>query len=279
MRLLIEMYSQYISTLTPSACVFKETCSQFGSQALKKHGLVNGALLTLQNLEECQKNGQQLMSLGIYRKHFLPSPKIPSTLPVFQRKEYLRLLQNVILISGLIPVVPISIWFHSTGLSLVASCGYLAFFGYALYMHKTQKLINPNFVVQVISLLPAFLVSMPSMLVATFAKSLSKQNQLELQIGLRNTKREGFVFAQIFVGLLLLFIEPISASILILSGYLTSLDLVGRSTGRLFNLYAFIALISAGVAFFFNPVFVLPFILLWWYSKKIGTKHDFRKNN
>ena len=40
--LLIKIYQNLISPLTPATCRFQPTCSQYSIEALKEHGIFNG---------------------------------------------------------------------------------------------------------------------------------------------------------------------------------------------------------------------------------------------
>lgn len=55
--LLIRFYQTCISPLTPPACRFTPTCSQYGLEALRKHGLIKGGWLTLKRILRCHPWG------------------------------------------------------------------------------------------------------------------------------------------------------------------------------------------------------------------------------
>ena len=50
----IRIYQRAISPLFPACCRFEPTCSKYAVEALQKHGLVRGSLLTICRLARCQ---------------------------------------------------------------------------------------------------------------------------------------------------------------------------------------------------------------------------------
>lgn len=46
-------YQRFISPLLPRACRFHPSCSRYGYEALERHGLVKGSLMTLKRLSRC----------------------------------------------------------------------------------------------------------------------------------------------------------------------------------------------------------------------------------
>ena len=55
--LLIRFYQICISPLTPPSCRFTPTCSQYGLEALRKHGIFKGGWLTLKRISKCHPWG------------------------------------------------------------------------------------------------------------------------------------------------------------------------------------------------------------------------------
>ena len=53
----IRFYQRYISPLTPPACRFTPTCSQYAIEALRKHGPVKGLLLAIWRILRCNPWG------------------------------------------------------------------------------------------------------------------------------------------------------------------------------------------------------------------------------
>jgi putative membrane protein insertion efficiency factor len=51
------LYKWILSPLLPNACRFVPTCSEYGVEALKKHGLLKGGWLTLKRIGRCQPWG------------------------------------------------------------------------------------------------------------------------------------------------------------------------------------------------------------------------------
>lgn len=50
---LIRFYQLAISPYTPPSCRYIPTCSQYGYEAITKHGLLKGGLLTAKRLLRC----------------------------------------------------------------------------------------------------------------------------------------------------------------------------------------------------------------------------------
>ena len=53
----IHFYRHYISPLTPPACRFTPTCSQYAIEAIEKHGPIRGLWLALRRLLRCHPWG------------------------------------------------------------------------------------------------------------------------------------------------------------------------------------------------------------------------------
>ena len=54
---LIKLYQWMLSPLIGPRCRFTPTCSQYGIEALKKHGLFKGSWLTLRRIARCHPWG------------------------------------------------------------------------------------------------------------------------------------------------------------------------------------------------------------------------------
>lgn len=50
----IRFYQKGISPLTPPACRFTPTCSQYGLEAVQRHGAARGGWLLVKRLARCQ---------------------------------------------------------------------------------------------------------------------------------------------------------------------------------------------------------------------------------
>lgn len=53
----IYLYRYFISPVLPMACRYNPTCSQYGIEALKKHGPFKGAWLTIKRILSCHPWG------------------------------------------------------------------------------------------------------------------------------------------------------------------------------------------------------------------------------
>lgn len=53
----IKFYQRFVSPLTPPACRFTPTCSQYAIEALRKHGLVKGLYLAIRRILRCHPWG------------------------------------------------------------------------------------------------------------------------------------------------------------------------------------------------------------------------------
>ncbi len=54
---LIKLYQNLISPILPNACRYTPTCSQYGIEAIKKHGAFKGGWLTLKRIARCNPWG------------------------------------------------------------------------------------------------------------------------------------------------------------------------------------------------------------------------------
>ncbi|WP_163655682.1 membrane protein insertion efficiency factor YidD [Listeria sp. PSOL-1] len=50
---MIRFYRKCISPLKPPTCRFYPTCSEYGIEAIKKHGALKGGFLTLKRISKC----------------------------------------------------------------------------------------------------------------------------------------------------------------------------------------------------------------------------------
>ena len=55
--LLIRLYQICISPLTPAACRFTPTCSQYALEAFRKHGIFKGFYLSIRRILKCHPWG------------------------------------------------------------------------------------------------------------------------------------------------------------------------------------------------------------------------------
>ena len=53
----IRFYQRFISPLLPGSCRFSPTCSHYGVEALKAHGLIAGGALLIWRILRCQPFG------------------------------------------------------------------------------------------------------------------------------------------------------------------------------------------------------------------------------
>ena len=57
MILAIRFYQGAVSPLLPGSCRYTPTCSEYGAQALAKHGALRGGVLTLKRFLSCNPWG------------------------------------------------------------------------------------------------------------------------------------------------------------------------------------------------------------------------------
>ena len=55
--LVILIYQKVISPLLPSTCRFTPSCSEYGKQAIIKHGPFKGGFLTIKRISKCHPWG------------------------------------------------------------------------------------------------------------------------------------------------------------------------------------------------------------------------------
>ncbi len=51
---LIRIYQLTLSRAMPSSCRFYPSCSQYGLEAIKKHGIIKGGWLAIKRIGRCQ---------------------------------------------------------------------------------------------------------------------------------------------------------------------------------------------------------------------------------
>ncbi len=54
---IIKIYQNMISPLFPSRCRYRPTCSEYGVQAIKKHGAFKGGVFTIKRILTCHPWG------------------------------------------------------------------------------------------------------------------------------------------------------------------------------------------------------------------------------
>jgi len=53
----IKIYQWFISPLWPAACRYTPTCSEYGIEAIKKHGIFKGSYLLIKRISRCHPWG------------------------------------------------------------------------------------------------------------------------------------------------------------------------------------------------------------------------------
>ncbi|MEZ4805021.1 MAG: membrane protein insertion efficiency factor YidD [Bacteroidia bacterium] len=54
---IIKIYQWILAPFFPPSCRFTPTCSQYGIEAINKHGLLKGGWLTIKRLSRCRPGG------------------------------------------------------------------------------------------------------------------------------------------------------------------------------------------------------------------------------
>ncbi len=54
---LVKLYQNLISPLTPATCRYQPTCSHYTLEALQKHGLFKGGMLSIKRIFSCHPWG------------------------------------------------------------------------------------------------------------------------------------------------------------------------------------------------------------------------------
>ncbi|TSE03923.1 membrane protein insertion efficiency factor YidD [Aquimarina algiphila] len=55
--ILVKLYQNLISPLTPATCRYQPTCSHYTVEALQKHGLFKGGMLSIKRIFSCHPWG------------------------------------------------------------------------------------------------------------------------------------------------------------------------------------------------------------------------------
>ncbi|WP_226294294.1 membrane protein insertion efficiency factor YidD [Aquimarina algicola] len=55
--ILVKLYQNLISPLTPATCRYQPTCSHYTIEALQKHGLIKGGILSIKRIFSCHPWG------------------------------------------------------------------------------------------------------------------------------------------------------------------------------------------------------------------------------
>lgn len=55
--ILVKLYQNLISPLTPATCRYQPTCSHYTVEALQKHGLFKGGILSIKRIFSCHPWG------------------------------------------------------------------------------------------------------------------------------------------------------------------------------------------------------------------------------
>ncbi len=55
--ILVKLYQNLISPLTPATCRYQPTCSHYTIEALQKHGLFKGGILSIKRIFSCHPWG------------------------------------------------------------------------------------------------------------------------------------------------------------------------------------------------------------------------------
>lgn len=50
---LLRFYQAYVSPVLPRVCRFHPSCSEYSYEALQRHGLLKGSIMTLRRLSRC----------------------------------------------------------------------------------------------------------------------------------------------------------------------------------------------------------------------------------
>ena len=55
--LLTQLYKKIISSQNISACIFSQSCSNYSQEAIRRHGIILGLLMTSDRLQRCHSRG------------------------------------------------------------------------------------------------------------------------------------------------------------------------------------------------------------------------------
>jgi Putative membrane protein insertion efficiency factor len=269
----LNVYTSYITRLTPALCNYKYTCSQYARDAIKQHGLINGLVLTNRRLKTCKIDGEQLrIKYNINAKHFCTGGMVTSSFEPITSEEKLELVYALCTIFILLSLLGTAAYYVPLGLELGLAFSYLLTLIVKLYAEHKSITIKLNWTLIFVALVPMLLVSTPSLLIASTLKSLLEPGNLAVsvfgekaydQLKLASTTLLVVALASVLVNTTL-------ASILLIACLLLFKPMDFSKQDRVLDNYSLLWAFLGSVAACFNPVYSLVFVALWWQTKLLS---------
>jgi hypothetical protein len=264
----LNVYTSYITRLTPPLCNYKYTCSQYCKDCIKQHGLYNGIILTRRRLTSCSDDGIKLRSeYNIKTKHFCSGSIVTRGYEPITKTEKFELINLILNLIVAACATTLAVYYFTQPLAIAFAVSYFLILVYKLYCEANQKTIILNWILMTIALLPMLLISFPSMVIAGLANTtVDSSTKSEDQAQIIKTKIASVLQVLAFGSI---FINQILACVLLIAALLLIMPFEFSSKDRVLDNYSILLSILTAIACYFNPIYSLVFVALWWHTKII----------
>jgi Putative membrane protein insertion efficiency factor len=268
--LLLNVYTSYITRLTPPLCNYKYTCSQYCIDCIKQHGIINGTILTRRRLKSCKADGIKLRSeFKIKTKHFCSGSTVTryfEPITIAEKLSFFNLILNLIIIGSLLILALI---YCAQGLAIGFGIAYFLILIFKLISEQKQKTITLNWTLMTIALLPMLIFSFPSMLIGSLVNSVFHSSQISNGTnGYQNaTNKDILLNILLVITVGAIFINSTFASILLIAFLLLTIPIKFSNKDRVLDNYSILWSMFAAIVSLFNPIYSLVFVALWWKTK------------
>ena len=264
------VYTSYITKLTPALCNYSYTCSQYSKDAILQHGLLDGVILTQRRLKKCSTDGQQLRTnFNITQKHFCKGSIVTTKYQPVSQEEIYQLIKSILILVGTVVIIGVTFYFQPIAIELTLAIAYIVLLIYKLYAERMSIIIKLNWNLILLGLLPALVISAPSMIITSALKYWFEPNYLTQKvIGEQSNKILQILYSSLLLlGLIASAFSIPFAFILILSSMFLSSEIKPSSTDRILDNNSIACSACAASVAIYNPTYSLFFVALWWLIK------------
>jgi Putative membrane protein insertion efficiency factor len=260
----LNVYTSFITRLTPPLCNYKYTCSQYCFDSIKKNGLINGVILTRRRLKSCSDDGIRLRSeFNINTKHFCSGSIVTRGFEPITKSEKFELIILVLNLIIAACALTLSVYYFTQPLALAFAISYFLILIYKLYCESNHRIIKLNWILMIIALLPMLLISFPSMLITVLVNSIFNSSDLNKNL-INKTKIASTLQVLAFGSI---FINTTLACVILVAALLMITTLEFSSKDRVMDNYSLLWSMLTAIACYFNPIYSLVFVALWWQTK------------